>query len=264
MQLLLLSQFFCRCLRVVPGWVGGLGDCLVRWLLVGLVNLADWVGGLAAGLVGGLWTRGMRCKKFLENTRGLLWRGFLAFAATRLPKNFSAHTHSPKACADCGWAFEYRMPGAEDQTPQARSAAWFVLPTHFGDFQLPNTALASVEYAQAAIKCIVNASKKQRRKATPSGLAAFGIQKRANQHCQATGEWVCDEKFWGRRALTMVERQKTPFARVFQKLFAAHTPSAALTSKASDFPPKAALAHHLGTFPPGAAPRHQINRTAAL
>ena len=26
MQLLLLSQFFCRCLRVVPGWVGGLDE----------------------------------------------------------------------------------------------------------------------------------------------------------------------------------------------------------------------------------------------
>ena len=259
MQLLLLSQFFCRCLRVVPGWVGGLDEQAYG----GFDERA--YGGLGERAYRGLGGRasdsGYALQKVFGKHARTAFCSVLRLTTRAFPKIFHRTPAPPKPSSGVGMLLNTKTGHA---TRQTRHAARTALPTHFGDFQLPNTALASVEYAQAAIKCIVNASKKQRRKATPSGLAAFGIQKRANQHCQATGEWVCDEKFWGRRALTMVERQKTPFARVFQKLFAAHTPSAALTSKASDFPPKAALAHHLGTFPPGAAPRHQINRTAAL
>ena len=58
--------------------------------------------------------------------------------------------------------------------------------------------LASMQYARAAIKCIVNTSSKQSYKATHHGFALFGIRySQANQpSLQATGEWVGDEKIY--------------------------------------------------------------------
>ena len=86
--------------------------------------------------------------------------------------------------------------------------------------------LASMQYARAAIKCIVNTSSKQNYKATHHGFAVFGIRySQANQpSLQATGEWVGAEKIAERRVATKASQTSQSSPRVFSEIFCSTHP----------------------------------------
>ena len=114
---------------------------------------------------------------------------------------------------------------------------------------MPNTALASTGYAQAAIKCIVNTSSKQSHKATHPGSAVFGIHKRISQHCQATGEWVGDEKVAERRVATKTSQTSQSSPRVFSEIFCSTHPERGASQPTWQVPQQATSASQLGKFP---------------
>ena len=124
---------------------------------------------------------------------------------------------------------EYRSPKTERPNARrpkrpdtvTRVAAGIALQSCFGTFQEPNTALASMGYAQAAIECIVNTSSRQNYKAMHYRLAVFGIRySQANQpSLQATGEWVGDEKIAERRVATKASQTSQSSPRVFSEIF---------------------------------------------
>ena len=100
--------------------------------------------------------------------------------------------------------------------------------------------LASMQYARAAMKCIVNAKPKQSYEATHRGFAVFGIRySQANQPTlQATGEWVGDEKIAERRVATKASITSQSSPRVFSEIFCSTHPERGARQPTWQAPPE--------------------------
>ena len=143
-----------------------------------------------------------------------------------------------------GRFFEYQIPKTGCQIPLACDTAGHVmraaLPSHLGSFQLPNTAAAHIQYAQAAIKYIVNASPMQNYQVSTAGLRypVSGIHQQTRQACQATGERVGDEKIAERRVATKASETSQSSPRVFSEIFCSTHPERGASQPSVQAPPK--------------------------